>query len=88
MARRDQRLYRDPDDQVLGGVCSGLGHYFDVDTTLLRVLFAVFALFIGGGLVYLILWIVLPLAPPGHWDEVVDPTESEIEEDRAEAPAG
>ncbi len=35
--RRRRPLYRDTDDSMVAGVCSGLGHYFDMDTTLVRV---------------------------------------------------
>ena len=64
MARRDHPLYRDTDDKMIGGVCSGLAQYFDVDTILLRVGFVVFTALGGGGvLAYLILWLVLDPAP-------------------------
>jgi phage shock protein PspC (stress-responsive transcriptional regulator) len=57
-----RRLYRFPENRVIGGVCSGLGAYFDVDPVLLRVAFVVL-LFVGfGPLAYLILWIVVPKA--------------------------
>ncbi|HOH84519.1 MAG TPA: PspC domain-containing protein [Bacteroidales bacterium] len=58
-----KRLYRDEDNKVLGGVCSGLGHYFNVDPVWFRIGFIV-ALFIFGSsaLVYLILWIIIPKA--------------------------
>ncbi|MCB1134439.1 MAG: PspC domain-containing protein, partial [Verrucomicrobiae bacterium] len=39
MPRRDTPLYRDTGDQKIAGVCSGLARYFDVDTTLVRVVF-------------------------------------------------
>lgn len=69
MARRDQQLYRDPDDKMIAGVCSGLGHYFDIDTTLVRVVLAALTLAGGGGVIaYLILWFVVDEAPSGHWD--------------------
>lgn len=58
-----RRLYRDNDDRVLGGVCSGLGHYLDVDPVILRVILVV--LFLAGGfglLIYLVMWLVVPLA--------------------------
>ena len=60
---RGRKLYRDPEHRVLGGVCSGLGAYFDIDLVFIRLLFVLF-LFIGGGsvLIYLILWIVVPKA--------------------------
>src|ERR1035437_10125200 len=60
---RGRKLYRDPDDRVLGGVCSGLGVYFNVDPVIIRLIFV--ALFFGGGsslFIYVILWIVVPKA--------------------------
>ena len=60
--RASKRLYRDPDDKYIGGVCSGLGAYFQVDPTWMRLLFIV-AIFAGFGiLLYIILWIVIPRA--------------------------
>lgn len=58
-----RRFYRDIDNAVLGGVCSGLGAYMNVDPVLIRILFVLF-FFIGGAtfLIYLILWIALPAA--------------------------
>jgi len=57
------RLFRDPDDKVLGGVCAGFGHYFGIDPLWLRLAFAVSILIFGSGLLlYLILWIIIPLA--------------------------
>lgn len=73
MARREQVLYRDNEDKMIGGVCSGLGHYFDVDTTLVRVVFVVLTLLGGGGLLgYVMLWAVLNPAPLGYWAEAFD----------------
>lgn len=59
----DKRLFRDPDDQKIAGICSGLSLYLDVDVTLVRVIF-ILALFFGsaGFWVYMILWIAIPLA--------------------------
>jgi phage shock protein PspC (stress-responsive transcriptional regulator) len=60
--RPPHKLYRDPDHKVLGGVCSGLGAYFDVDPVIMRVLFVVF-FFVGFGfLAYIVLWIAVPKA--------------------------
>jgi len=58
-----KRLYRDPDDTMVGGVCSGLAAYFNCDPVLTRVL-AVGTLFLGsvGFWVYIILWIAVPMA--------------------------
>lgn len=56
-------LRRNPFNQSLGGVCSGIANYFNTDTSLVRIAF-VFAFFIIGSglLIYLILWIVIPKA--------------------------
>ena len=61
--RPRKRLYRDPDDRMIGGVCSGLAAYFDTEVTLWRVLFVI-ALFlpVPGFLTYVILWIAVPYA--------------------------
>ncbi|MCF8227276.1 MAG: PspC domain-containing protein [Bacteroidales bacterium] len=62
-SRRSRRLYRDPENSVIGGVCGGLGAYFNIDPLIFRVLFIVFFFFGGASiLLYLILWIVLPRA--------------------------
>ncbi len=57
----EKKLYRDEYNKKLGGVCAGLAEYFDMDPTVLRLLFAV-AFFLGGTgfMLYIILWIVLP----------------------------
>jgi phage shock protein PspC (stress-responsive transcriptional regulator) len=58
-----RRFFLSRRDKVLGGVCGGVGQYFNIDPTLVRVLF-VLALFLGGGgfLIYLVLWIITPEA--------------------------
>ena len=57
------RMYRDPDHRIIGGVCAGMGAYWDLDPWIMRAIFI--ALIFAGGLgilVYLILYIVLPEA--------------------------
>jgi phage shock protein PspC (stress-responsive transcriptional regulator) len=59
-----KKLFRDGDDKFLGGVASGIAHYFNIDTIWVRLLFLITTL---GGLgigilVYIILWILLPEA--------------------------
>jgi phage shock protein PspC (stress-responsive transcriptional regulator) len=57
------RMYRDTDKRIIGGVCSGMGAYWDIDPVIIRILFIAFALAGGlGVLVYLILYIVIPEA--------------------------
>ncbi len=58
----EKKLVRSNDDRMIAGVCSGLGDYLGIDPTVIRILFVLFSVFVGGGiLVYLILWIVMPL---------------------------
>jgi phage shock protein PspC (stress-responsive transcriptional regulator) len=58
-----KRLYRDPENKVLGGVCGGLGWYFNADPVLFRLLFIIVFLVFGVGLiVYLVLWLITPEA--------------------------
>ena len=61
-SNKAKRLYRDPDNAVLGGVCGGLGAYFNVDPIWFRILFLILLLAYGTGLIYIVLWIVLPKA--------------------------
>ncbi|PQJ82380.1 PspC domain-containing protein [Polaribacter glomeratus] len=58
-----KKLFRDGDDKFLGGVASGIAHYFDIDTIWVRL--GLLALFFGAGfgfLIYIILWVLLPEA--------------------------
>lgn len=58
-----RRLFRNPDDKAIGGVCGGLAAYLDIETVWVRL--AMFVLLFFGGLsfwVYIILWIVMPEA--------------------------
>lgn len=58
-----KKLYRDPDDTIIAGVCSGLAAYFGVDTGVVRLIFFISLFFGGLGLaVYIVLWIIAPLA--------------------------
>jgi phage shock protein PspC (stress-responsive transcriptional regulator) len=57
------RMYRDPDKRIIGGVCAGMGAYWDIEPWIIRAIFL--ALVMAGGLgvlIYLILYIVLPEA--------------------------
>lgn len=58
-----RRVFRDPDDKVLGGVCSGIANHFDFDPIYLRGAFAIlFFVFGSGFLLYILLWIIIPKA--------------------------
>ena len=59
-----RKLYRSKANRKLAGVCGGLAQYFNVDATLVRVLFVVLAVLGGSGLVlYLAMWIIVPNEP-------------------------
>jgi phage shock protein PspC (stress-responsive transcriptional regulator) len=56
-----KRVFRDDEDSIIGGVCSGIAHYFDTDPLWIRLAWvALFLLFGAGVLVYIILWVVIP----------------------------
>ncbi len=70
-----QRLYRSRQGKMIGGVCTGLGEYFNLDPVLIRLLFVVFLILNGVGLLaYIILWIVVPWQP-----DYVEATSTPIE---------
>jgi phage shock protein C len=59
-----RKLYRSRTNRQLAGVCGGLAQYFNIDATLIRVLFVVLAVLGGSGLViYLVLWVIVPREP-------------------------
>jgi phage shock protein PspC (stress-responsive transcriptional regulator) len=56
-----RRLYRSENDKMLGGVCGGIAAYLRIDSSIVRILFALLTLGLGTGiLVYIVLWLVLP----------------------------
>ena len=56
-----RKLYRSQTQRMIAGVCGGLAEYFNLDATLIRVLFLILAVFGGTGLViYLVMWIIVP----------------------------
>jgi len=60
-SRFRKRLFRDPDNRVIGGVAAGIAAWADLDPVIVRALFVV-SFFIFGPLLYFILWIIIPLA--------------------------
>ncbi|HNZ08941.1 MAG TPA: PspC domain-containing protein [Bacillota bacterium] len=56
-----KRLTRDMRNKMIGGVCSGLANYLDIDPTIVRIVWALLILGAGFGLLaYIICWIVIP----------------------------
>ena len=60
-----KKLYRSSTDRKIAGVCAGLAEYFNIDPTIVRVIFVLLLLPGGlpGLLPYLLLWIIIPVAP-------------------------
>lgn len=63
-AKRIKRLYRNPNDKMLGGVCSGVATFFNIDVSIIRIILVLLVLFSVGSLIiaYIVLWILLPEA--------------------------
>ncbi|HEX6290079.1 MAG TPA: PspC domain-containing protein [Herpetosiphonaceae bacterium] len=60
------KLYRSRTNSMIGGVCGGLADYLGIDVTIVRLFFVLLALGNGPGvLIYIILWIILPLEGEG-----------------------
>ena len=58
-----KQLMRSGHDKKIAGVCAGVAHYFDMDPTIVRVIWGVLAFGYGAGIVaYIILWIIEPVA--------------------------
>jgi len=80
-----KQLYRSLDDRMVAGVCGGLGAYFNVDPTLVRLAVVFLSLWWGGGiLLYLLAWFIIPEEPqeathslPRDGEETEESPESE-----------
>jgi len=83
-----KHLERTSKGKVLGGVCSGLGKYFDIDPVIIRLLWALTVIWGGFGIiVYLVCWIIIPeekVIFPCYEPEKTEPEESETEESESE----
>lgn len=59
----EKRIYRDTDNAVIAGVCSGIANYTNIDVVIIRVIFAAILIFGGFGIpLYFVLWIIIPKA--------------------------
>lgn len=57
-----KKLYRSRTNNIIGGVCGGIGKYLDIDTTIVRLLMFFLIFFAGAGIfIYVIMWIIIPL---------------------------
>ncbi len=59
-----KRLYRSRYEKKIGGVCAGLADFFQIDVTVVRLIWVLLAVFAGTGiLAYIIAWIIIPQEP-------------------------
>ncbi|ADH61123.1 phage shock protein C, PspC [Thermoanaerobacter mathranii subsp. mathranii str. A3] len=59
-----KKLYRSRTQRMIGGVCGGIAEYFNIDPTIIRLIWAFLIIFCGTGLLaYLIAWIIIPEEP-------------------------
>lgn len=88
MSGEYKRLYRSRDDRMISGVCGGVAKYFEIDPTLVRLLFVIFAFAGGPGLLaYIVLAIVVPEEPvgaPAEPEAAVEIVEPETKEGEPE----
>ena len=57
----NRKLYRNPEEAMIGGVCAGLGEYLNFDTTIIRLIFAFLTLAgLAGVWIYLVMWLIVP----------------------------
>ncbi len=54
------KIYKSNKDVFIAGVCAGIGEAFNIDATIIRIIFVVFGIYGPGILLYILLWIVLP----------------------------
>lgn len=56
-----KKLYRSKNNKIIAGVCGGIGEYFNIDPTLIRLLLVVLTVLGGSGLLaYIICWVIIP----------------------------
>lgn len=64
MNQPKKKLYRSRSNRMIAGVCAGLGDYFHLDPTWVRIIFAILLVAAGATfVVYLLLWLIVPLEP-------------------------
>ncbi len=69
----EKKLYRSRENRMIAGVCGGLGEYFEIDPTLVRLAVVFFSLWWGGGiLLYLLAWFIIPEEPAPSEEQETD----------------
>ena len=89
MTENVKKLYRSTSDRMIAGICGGLGEYFGIDSTLVRLLFVFGAIFTGSVLfwAYIIMLIIVPEEPAASKDILDVSSQEQTEEHLEESPA-
>ncbi len=76
----NKRLYRSRDDRMIAGICGGLAEYFEMDSSIIRLLFVFGAFITGSGLfwAYLVMMLIVPEYVPAS-ETIITPSESEVD---------
>ena len=82
MTENVKKLYRSTSDRMIAGICGGLGEYFGIDSTLVRLIFVFGAILTGSALfwAYIIILLVVPEEPIASQAVVDAPSEESVEE--------
>ena len=79
----NKKLYRVEDSKMLAGVCGGVAEYFNIDPTIVRVLWVAASLFAGGGVIlYIIMAIIVPVKSEVIVANIVDKKAEEKKSDK------
>jgi phage shock protein PspC (stress-responsive transcriptional regulator) len=75
----DKKLYRSRTEKMIGGVCGGIAEYFDVDPTIVRLIWVLVCLAVGSGvLIYIIAYLIIPEKPLNTTTTITPTTTTEI----------
>jgi len=85
MTENVKRLYRSRDERMVAGICGGLGEYFGLDPTLVRLIFVFGTIFSVSGLfwAYIIMMLVVPEEPLAS-EAIVDAPVEDVEKSETE----
>jgi phage shock protein C len=62
--KKVKKFYRSKEDKVIAGICGGIGEYFGIDSTLVRLIWIIIILAGGAGIIaYIIAWLIVPENP-------------------------
>lgn len=78
MSAEYKKLNRSRDNRIIGGVCGGIGEYLNIDPTAIRLIYILFALWFGSGILAYIIFLIL--VPEEPYAPAIDAQESDYED--------